>query len=91
MDLLKFMKDDAVGWLSKCESYFGLDRTTEENKVVMASLMLDEAGYQWYDDLKKSSRDPISLQAFSEGIRIRFNTTLHRPLEELVQLKQKEA
>lgn len=26
MDLPKFMKDDVVGWLSKCESYFNLDK-----------------------------------------------------------------
>lgn len=54
MDLPKFTKEDVVGWLSKCESYFDLDRTLEENKVVMASLMLDEAAYLWYDGLKKS-------------------------------------
>lgn len=57
--------------------------------MVMASLMLDEVGYQWYNGLKKSSRNPISWQAFLEGIQIRFNATLRRPLEELVQLKLK--
>lgn len=89
MDLPKFMKEDVVRWLSKCESYFDLDKTPKENKVVMASLMLDEAAYFWYDSLKKSSTNPITWQVFSEGLRIRFNATLQRPLEELVQLKQK--
>lgn len=88
MDLPKLTKDDVVGWLSKCESYFDLDKTPEENKVTMASLALDEVGYQWYDGLKKSSRGPISWQDFADGIRVRFSTTLRRPLEELVQLKQ---
>lgn len=27
MNLPKFMKDDVVGWLSKCKSYFDLDKT----------------------------------------------------------------
>lgn len=89
MDLPKFMKEDVVGWLSKCESYFDLDKTPEENKVVMASLMLDEAGYLWYDGSKKSSTNPITWHTFSKGLQIKFNATLQRPLEELVQLKQK--
>lgn len=83
------MKEDVVGWLSKCESYFGLDKTPEESRVTMTSLVLDEAGYQWFDGLKKSSQDLITWQIFSQGIRIRFNDTLQRPLEELVQLKQR--
>lgn len=61
----------------------------EENKVVMASLALDEAGYQWYDGLKENSKGPIFWHTFLEGICIRFNATLQRPLEELIQLKQK--
>lgn len=44
-------------WLSKCEDYFDLDRTPA---VTMASLMLDETGYQWYDSLKQASREPIT-------------------------------
>lgn len=88
MDLPKFMNDDAVGWLAKCESYFDLDRTSEEKRVTMASLMLDEISYQWYDGLRRGSQGPITWQAFADGIRVRFGTTLRRPLEELVQLKQ---
>lgn len=72
--------------MSKCESYFDLDKTPEGHKVVMASLVLDEACYLWYDGFKKI--DPASWPAFAEGIRIRFSTTLQRPLEELVKLKQ---
>lgn len=55
----------------------------------MASLVLDEVGYLWYDGFKKNARDPITWAAFSEAIRVRFNATLQNPLEELVQLKQK--
>lgn len=82
------MKDDVVGWLSKCEDYFGLNQTPETNKVTMASLALDESGYQWYDGLKKSSAEPVVWRTFTEGIKVRFSSTLRRPLEELVQLKQ---
>lgn len=89
MDLPKFTKDDVVGWLSKCESYFDLDKTPEENKVVMASLTLDEIGYQWFDGLKESTDEPITWHVFFEGICVRFSATLLAPLEELVQLKQK--
>lgn len=63
--------EDMVGWLSKCESYFDLDKTPEENKVVMASLMLDEVDCQWYDGLRKGSRDLIAWKTFLEGLRIR--------------------
>lgn len=57
----------------------------------MASLVLDKAGYRWYDGLRSSSQDQVSWQNFSEGIRIRFHTTIQRPLEELVQLKQRSS
>lgn len=48
------MREDVAGWLSKCENYFEHDKTPEEIKVTMASLVLDETGYQWFNDLKKS-------------------------------------
>lgn len=89
MDLPRFMKEDVVGWLSKCESYFDLDQTPEDHKVTMASLVLDEEGYRWYDGLKSSSLDPITWRVFAEGLRVRFQATIQRPLEELMQLKQK--
>lgn len=88
LDHPKFMKEDAIGWLSKCENYFDLDRTPAEYKVTMASLMLDETGYQWYDSLKRASQEPITWQMFAEGIRVRFGATLRKPLEELMHLKQ---
>lgn len=87
MVLPRFMKEYVVGSLSKCESYFYLDKTPEERKVSMVSLVLDEAGYRWCDGLKNSSQDPISWRVFSEGICIQFHATIQRPLEELVQLK----
>lgn len=88
LDLPKFMKENVVGWLSKCENYFDVDKTPTEYKVTMASLMLDETGYQWYDSLKRASQEPITWQIFAEGIRVRFGATLRRPLEELMHLKQ---
>lgn len=54
----------------------------------MASLVLDEVGYQWFDGIRKNAQNPIRWREFAEGIKIRFGTTLRRPLEELVQLKQ---
>lgn len=32
----KFTKDDVNGWIAKCEKFFKIDRTHEDNKVVMA-------------------------------------------------------
>lgn len=87
MDLPRFTSGDVVGWVSKCESYFDLDKMSKEHKVTMASLVLDEAGYRWYDGFRASSQDLISWLDFAEGIRIRFHTTIQR--EEVVQLKQK--
>lgn len=78
MDLPRFAKDDVVGWISKCESYFDLDKTPEENMVTMASLALDEVGYQWFDSLKRNATRPISWQDFMKGIKVRFSTTLRR-------------
>lgn len=60
MDLPRFMKDDVVGWLSKFDIYFDLDKMLKEHKVMMASLVSDKAGYQWYDGLTKSSPTPVS-------------------------------
>lgn len=60
MDLSRFMKEDVVGWISKCESYFDLDKMLEGHNVTMAGLVLDEAGYRWYDGFLSSSQDPVS-------------------------------
>lgn len=77
-----------VRWVSKCESYFELDKTPEANKVTIASLVLDEQGYRWYDGFKKSNPGLITWNLFAEGIKIRFSTLLQGPLQELMQLKQ---
>lgn len=88
MEFPRFTKDDVLGWISKCEAYFELDRTPVANRVTMASMALDEMGYVWFDGLKKSNDGPITWIMFSEGIKIRFCTMLRRPLEELMELKQ---
>lgn len=37
VDMPRFTCEDVVGWISKCESYFVLDKTPEGHKVTMAS------------------------------------------------------
>lgn len=88
MDMPKFTREDIVGWISKCKSYFNLDKTPEEHKVTMASLTLDKKRYLWYDGFRKSTQNTLSWSTFAEGIKICFSATLQCPLEELVQLKQ---
>lgn len=40
---------------------------------------------------RKERLNPSRGACFFEGIRVRFSATLQRPLEELVQLKQKSS
>lgn len=88
MEFPRFTKEDVLGWVSKCEAYFDMDRTAEANKVTMASMALDEMGYVWFDGFKKSNPGPITWIMFTEGIKIKFCNVLRRPLEELMELKQ---
>lgn len=76
MEMPRFTREDVVGWILKCKSYFNLDKTPEENKVTMARLVLDELGYQWFDGIKKGAQNHISWHMFIEGIRIWCSTTL---------------
>lgn len=45
MDMPRFTWEAVVGWVSKYESYFDLDKTPNKHKVTMASLVLNEQGY----------------------------------------------
>lgn len=91
MDLLRHNANQNKGHYQAPTRFTKMDlpKFTKDDVVVMASLTLDEAGYQWFDGLKEGMIEPITWGTFSEGIRVRFSATLQRPLEELVQLKQK--
>lgn len=60
MDMPRFTQEDVVGWVSKCKSYFNLDKTPIEHKVYIAHLVLDEQEYQWFDGFRKGMDRPIN-------------------------------
>lgn len=53
MDMTKFTKDDVNGWILKCENFFKIDGTPEDNKVAMANITLDELGYLWFQGFER--------------------------------------
>lgn len=88
MDMPKLSKEYMMGWISKCNKFFDLDGILEEDKVVIVSLALDEASYQWFQGSKSSRDNGLTWDYFVEAIKVRFGSLYDNPMEELVKLKK---
>lgn len=53
MEFPRFSRSDLVGWLMRCEEFFSLDNTLDDDKIRMASIHLDEKAWSWHIAVKK--------------------------------------
>ncbi|XP_057417585.1 uncharacterized protein LOC130711837 [Lotus japonicus] len=88
LDFPKFNREDVDSWLAKCERFFALDSTPEDDRVAVASIALDESSFRWFQSLEQSTVGRLAWKEFATAVKIRFGLEFESPMEELKRLVQ---
>ncbi|XP_016745984.1 uncharacterized protein [Gossypium hirsutum] len=79
---------DPLGWLKRCENFFGNERTNEEDKVGLASFHLLGEAQMWFDQIEEEEAN-LDWECFRECCHVRSGPPMsNNPLRELVNLRQ---
>ncbi|KAL4366769.1 hypothetical protein GQ457_05G003480 [Hibiscus cannabinus] len=79
---------DPLGWLKRCEKFFGNQRTNEDDKVGLAAFHLLGEAQLWFDQVEEEEAD-LDWGRFKECCHVRFGPPMsNNPLGELANLKQ---
>lgn len=87
----RFNGDDVNGWFYRCELFFEVNGTPEEEKVRMATIHLKGKALQWHQSFKKTRiRDlNISWELSSQVVTVRFGAMVYEdPLLAIMNLKK---
>ncbi|KAL1172100.1 hypothetical protein V6Z11_A05G326500 [Gossypium hirsutum] len=79
---------DPLGWLKRCEKFFGNQRTNKEDKVGLASFHLLGEAQLWFDQIEEEEAN-LDWERFRECCHVRFGPPMsNNPLGELANLRQ---
>ncbi|XP_027936242.1 uncharacterized protein LOC114191269 [Vigna unguiculata] len=88
VELPSFDGIDPVGWITRAETYFEVQGSTEEVKVRLAKLSMEGATIHWFNLLQESEKDLSWAQLKRELIGRYGGRTSNNPFEELKDLLQ---
>lgn len=91
VDFPIFNGDDLKGWVYRCEQFFYVDGTSEDNKVKIAYINLEGRALHWHQAMLKThlGRELPIWNDYVRALYLRFGHTLHvDPMAELARLKQ---
>ncbi|XP_052877203.1 uncharacterized protein LOC128283843 [Gossypium arboreum] len=71
---------DPLGWLKRCENFFGNQRTNEEDKVNLASFHLLGEAQLWFDQIEEEEAN-LDWERFRECCHVR--TTDLKPRQQV--------
>ncbi|GKD40151.1 putative mitochondrial protein, partial [Tanacetum coccineum] len=86
----KFNGDDVLGWIFKCDKFFLIDNTLEEEKVKIISVHLFDKAFLWHRQLIKTKGENISWTDYKDAIALRFGSVYDDPMVLLKNAKRIE-
>ncbi|XP_057497404.1 uncharacterized protein LOC130782134 [Actinidia eriantha] len=88
LDFSKFFGEDPESWIYKCEKFFELNATEDNQKLRLASLHLEDKAMTWFRWFEKS-HTLRTWQEFCRVLLMRFGSNAYEdPLGQLTKLKQ---
>ena len=83
-----FEGDDPVAWITRAETYFDVQNTTDEMRVKLARLSMEGSTIHWFN-LLMETEDNLSWEKLKRGLIARYGgRRMENPFEELATLKQ---
>ncbi|GKC88687.1 gypsy/ty3 retroelement polyprotein [Tanacetum coccineum] len=87
VEFSKFNGDDVLGWMFKCDQFFLIDNTLEEEKVKIISVHLFDKALLWHRQLIKTKGENISWTDYKDAIALRFGSVYDDPMALLKNAK----
>lgn len=88
VELPSFDGDDPVGWVTRAETYFEVQGTSEEVKVRLAKLSMEGATIHWFN-LLRETEDDLTWLKLKEALVERYGgRQSDNPFEEMKDLQQ---
>lgn len=89
VELSSFDGYDPVAWVTRAETYFEVQRTSEEVKIQLAKLSVEGHTIHWFSLWRESTKE-LTWKNLSEALVARFGAgRLDNTFEELKEIKQK--
>ncbi|GJX75665.1 reverse transcriptase [Tanacetum coccineum] len=83
----KFNGEDVLGWIFKCDKFFLIDNTLEEEKVKIVSVYLFDKALLWHMQLLKNKGENVSWNEYKEAITLRFGLVYDDPMAAIKNAK----
>lgn len=88
VELPPFEGDDPVGWITRAETYFEVQQSSEEMKLRLAKLSMEGATIHWFN-LLRETEDQLTWTTLKQALIERYGgRQSDNPFEELKDLRQ---
>lgn len=88
VELPSFDGDDLMGWVTRAETYFEVQGTSEEVKIRLAKLSMEGATIHWFNLLRETDDDLTWLKLKQDLIERYGGRQSDNPFEEMKDLQQ---
>nr|GEZ19537.1 hypothetical protein [Tanacetum cinerariifolium] len=79
--------DDVRGWIFRCEQFFLIDTTPEDQKVRLLSAHLFDKALMWHTQFLKIHGENVTWPIYRDAIIQRFGIVFDDPMAELKNVK----
>jgi hypothetical protein len=88
VELPSFNGDDPVAWITRAETYFEVQRISEDVRIPLTKLSMEGPTIHWFN-LWMDSTESLTWEDLKDAMMMRFGAgRLDNPFEELKELKQ---
>lgn len=86
VELPAFDGIDPVAWITRAETYFEVQRTSEEVRIQLAKLSMEGPTIHWFNIWRESAKE-LSWENFKDAMIARFGAgRFDNPFEELKEM-----
>ncbi|GKD58214.1 reverse transcriptase [Tanacetum coccineum] len=83
----KFQGDDVRGWVFKCDQFFLIDNTPNEEKVKIVSVHLYDKALLWHRQFISNNGENVGWEVYKTAIIQRFGSIFEDPMSALKNAK----
>ncbi|GJZ04253.1 hypothetical protein Tco_0537528 [Tanacetum coccineum] len=86
----KFQGDDVRGWAFKCDQFFLIDNTPDEEKVKIVSVHLSDKALLWHRQFISNNGNNVGWEVYKAAIIQRFGSVFEDPMAALKKCKNEK-
>ncbi|GJU73050.1 reverse transcriptase, partial [Tanacetum coccineum] len=83
----KFQEDDVRGWVFRCDQFFSIDNTSNEEKVKIFSVHLTDKALLWHRQYLSVNGENVTWEVYKNAIVQRFRSIFEDPMSALKNAK----